>query len=89
MDMIDFNDYNFVLTRLNDNKQIFCLVIKFIEWNEDGTFKSIHDRPAVGRSIITDPGPFGAYRWMTTVITEIVKDNEFKTLNSTYILHKK
>jgi hypothetical protein len=85
---IDFEKDNYVLTRLDDEKQIAASVVKFIEWNEDGTGKSSHDEPAVGRSIIAGPMIGGNYKWMTTVITEIISENEFKTKNSTYTLHK-
>lgn len=85
---IDLEQHNFVLTRLEDGKQIPCGVVKFIEWKDDGTFKAAHDMPAVGRSIIADPGPYGMYQWMTSVITEVISDNKFKTKNSTYELHK-
>ncbi len=85
---IDLAKDNYVLTRKEDNKQITGAVVKFIEWQEPGgKFKSEHDFPAVGRSIIIDPGPYGTYKWMTTVITEIISDTEFKTHNSTYLLH--
>lgn len=85
---LDLSKDNYVLTRLEDGKHIPCGVVKFIEWNEDGTFKGAHNDPAVGRSIIADPGPFGTYQWMTSVITEVISDNKFKTKNSTYELHK-
>ena len=85
---IDFTKDNYVLTRLDDEKQIAAYVVRFIEWNENGTFKSVHDEPAVGRSIIADPMIGGNYKWMTTVITEIISENTFKTKNSTYTLKK-
>jgi hypothetical protein len=85
---IDLAKDNYVLTRLEDNKQITASVIKFVEWNEDGTGKSSHDEPAVGRSIIANPLVGGNYAWMTTQITEIINENTFKTKNSTYTLHK-
>jgi len=85
---IDLEKHNFVLTRIDDGKQIPCGVIKFIEWKDDGMYKASHDTPAVGRSIIADPGPYGMYQWLTSVITEVVSENEFKTKNSTYTLHK-
>ena len=78
----------YILTRIDDEKQITASVIKFIEWNEDGTGKSSHDEPAVGRSIIANPLIGGNYKWMTTQITEIISENEFKTKNSTYTLKK-
>jgi hypothetical protein len=85
---IDLKEHNFVLVRENDNYQVPGTVIKFIEWNENGTFRLAHDEPAVGRSIIIDPGPYGGYRWMTTTITEVVSPTQFKTQNSNYNLYK-
>jgi hypothetical protein len=85
---IDLTTDNYVLTRLEDNKQITASVIKFIEWNEDGTGKYVHDEPAIGRSIIVDPVNGVIYKWMTTQITEIISVTKFKTKNSTYTLHK-
>lgn len=85
---MDLTVHNFVLQRVDDNKQMPCAVVKFIEWNEDGTFKALHDEPAVGRSIVVDPSSYGMHQWMTSAITEIVSSNEFKTQNSTYKLHK-
>jgi hypothetical protein len=78
----------YILTRIEDDKQIKASVIKFMEWNEDGTGKSSHDEPAVGRSIIANPLVGGNYAWMTTQITEIINENTFKTKNSTYTLNK-
>jgi hypothetical protein len=61
----------------------------WIEWNEDGTFKELHDEPAVGRSLILDPQRI-SYTWMTTTITEILEQKEnyikFATTNSIYEL---
>jgi hypothetical protein len=63
----------------------------WIEWNEDGSGKALHESPAVGRSFVLDiNGPF-LYAWMTTDVTEIISESdtqiEFKTKNSTYILN--
>lgn len=85
---IDLAKDNYVLTRIDDGKQITASVVQFIEWNEDGTGKSAHDTPAVGRSIIADPMIGGNYRWMTSIITEIISEDTFKTKNSTYKLRK-
>jgi hypothetical protein len=61
----------------------------WIEWNEDGTFKELHDEPAVGRSLILDPQRI-SYTWMTTTVTEILEQKEnyikFATTNSIYEL---
>ena len=87
---MDISKHNYVLTRLEDNKQITASTINFIEWNEDGTGKSSHDDPAIGRSIIADGWGLQVltYKWMTTPITEIISETKFKTKNSTYTLHK-
>jgi hypothetical protein len=85
---IDLETHNFVLIREEDNKQIPGSVIKFIEWNENGTGKASHDTPAPGRSIVVDPIVGGSYVWLTSEITEVISDTKFKTLNSTYTLHK-
>jgi hypothetical protein len=64
----------------------------WIEWNEDGTFKELHDEAAVGMSLILDPQAF-QYTWMTTSITEILEQKEnyikFATKNSIYELWQK
>jgi len=61
----------------------------WIEWNEDGTFKELHDEPAVGRSLILDPQRM-SYTWLTTTVTEILEQKEnyikFATTNSIYEL---
>ena len=85
---MDLETDKYILTRLDDGKQINASVIKFIGWNENGIGGVIHDEPAVGRSIIADPMIGGNYKWLTTQITEIISETEFKTKNSTYILKK-
>jgi hypothetical protein len=59
--------------------------VKWFEWNDEGRFKSKHDEPAVGRSLIMSP--FNQFfTWQTTSITEIVEEREdyikFKTRKS-------
>ena len=65
--------------------------VMWLEFNEDGTFKSKHDEPAVGRSLIMSPFNM-FFTWQCTSLTEIVEQREnyikFKTLNSTYELWK-
>ena len=85
---IDLTKDNYILTRLEDNKQINATVIKFVEWKENGISKSMYDTPTIGRSIVVDPTRLGNFRWLTTPITEIISENEFKTKNSTYKIHK-
>ena len=63
--------------------------IKWLEFNEDGTFKQEFDEPAIGRSLLMSP--FNRFfTWQTTTITEIIEQREdyikFKTENSNYEL---
>jgi hypothetical protein len=67
--------------------------VKYVEWNEDGTFKEAHSEPLIGRSVIVNP-QYLNYTWLTTPITEILEESEegtylkFKTKNSDYELFK-
>lgn len=65
--------------------------IMWLEFNENRTFKSKHDEPAIGRSLIMSPFNH-FFTWQCTSLTEIVEQTEdylkFKTLNSTYELWK-
>lgn len=63
----------------------------WLEFNEDGTLKEKHDKPAIGLSLLMSP--FNQFfTWQTTIITEIVEQREdyvkFHTENSTYELFK-
>jgi hypothetical protein len=87
-DFILTKDYNYILTRLNDGLVKRGDVIKYVEWNEDGTAKEMHDDIVIGRSLILEPRM--SYTWLTTVITEVVEQRDgyakFKTENSLYEL---
>ena len=86
------NEFNWNLIREGDSLTKKSKDIKWLEFNEDGTFKAKHNKPAVGRSLMMSP--FNRYfTWQTTPITEIVKERfdgyiKFKTENSTYELSK-
>lgn len=84
---IDLTKHNYVLVRENDNKQILGRDVKFVEWNEMGSCKEIHETPAIGMSIVVDMR-VGNYKWLTTQITEIVSETKFRTKNSVYNLYK-
>lgn len=78
------------LMRENDNKVLQGKTIQYVEWDEDGRFKSFHDEPKVGRSIMVDPHHF-SFTWLTTEIKSFSKDGDkvtFTTSNSNYILEK-
>jgi len=82
-------EFNWKLVRERDGLTKQSKGIKWLEFNEDGRFKSKHDEPAVGRSLIMSP--FNRFfTWQTTTVTEIVEQREgyikFKTKNSDYEL---
>jgi hypothetical protein len=85
------NQFNWKLVREHDGLTKQSKDIKWLEWNEEGRFKSKHDEPAVGRSLLMSPFTF-SFTWETTPVTEIVEYNEnelkFKTKNSVYTLTK-
>ena len=87
------NKFNWKLVRERDGLTKESKEVKWLEWNDEGRFKSEHEEPAIGRSLIMSP--FNQYfTWQTTSITEIVDISEdssyikFKTGNSIYELYK-
>jgi hypothetical protein len=82
-------DAGWRLVRQADNLTKTSEQVMWIEWNEDGSFKSKHEQPAVGRSLLMSP--FNQYfTWQTTPITvlhEVTDDCvKFDTGNSEYEL---
>jgi hypothetical protein len=89
--MIEMNEpFNWKLSREGDGLVKKSTDIKWLEWNEDGTFKSEHSEPAIGRSLLMSP--FNRYfTWQTTQIIAFKPiDNGFifVTKNSNYTLTK-
>jgi hypothetical protein len=85
------NEFHWKLIRERDGLLKQSKEVMWVEFNEEGRFKSKHDEPAVDRSLIMSP--FNQFfTWQTTTITEIVeqRDNyvKFKTQNSNYELIK-
>ena len=85
------NEFNWKLVRERDGLTNQSKEVMWVKWNDEGRFKSKHDEPAVGRSLMMSP--FNRYfTWQTTTVTEIVEQREdyikFKTGNSTYELSK-
>jgi hypothetical protein len=65
--------------------------VKWIEFNEAGTFKKAFKAPKKGRSLLMSP--FNAFfTWQTTDVVKIIEKTEtmvhFKTKNSEYKLSK-
>jgi hypothetical protein len=75
------------ITRTRDGLTKQGNVIDWVEWNEDGTFKTKHDNIEISCSLVLDFN-MGTFKWMTTRITEILENKEnyikFNTENSTY-----
>ena len=89
---LDTEEPKYKLVRERDNLTKQSARVMWVEFKEDGTFKSKHDEPAIGRSLIMSP--FNQFfTWQTTIITEIVEERDdyikFKTQNSTYELYGK
>jgi hypothetical protein len=83
--------HNWKLVRERDGLTKQSKGIKWVEWNENGTFKEQFEEIGLNRSLIMSPfNDF--FTWQTTTITEIVeqRDNyiKFKTKNSNYELFK-
>ena len=88
---LDTEELKYRLVRERDNLIKESARIMWIEFNDEGRFKSKHDEPAIGRSLIMSP--FNQFfTWQTTPITEMLEEREdyikFKTENSNYELWK-
>ena len=82
-------EFNYKLVRERDGLTKQSKEVMWVEWNDDGTFKSKYDEPLIDRSLLMSP--FNqSFTWQTTTITEIVEQRDgylkFKTGNSTYEL---
>ena len=84
-------EFNWMLVRERDGLTKQSNGIKWLEWNEDGSFKEQFEEVTIGRSLLMSP--FNqSFTWQTTNVTEIVEQREdyikFKTENSNYELFK-
>lgn len=80
---------NYKLVRERDGLTKQSQDIMWLEFDENGKFKSKHKEVAVGRSLLMSP--FSQFfTWQTTDIVEIIEQREdyikFKTTNSIYEL---
>ena len=85
------NEFKWKLVRERDGLTKQSKAIKWLEWNDEGRFKTEHDKPDIGYSLIMSP--FNQFfTWQTTSITEIFEQREdyvkFNTQNSVYELFK-
>ena len=82
---------NWKLVRERDGLIKHSVDVIWIEFNEDGRGKELHETPAVGLSLIMHPFNI-FFTWQTTQITELLECSEnyikFRTKNSDYELIK-
>ena len=57
--------------------------IEFVEFDKNNRGKDIHMSPKVGYACIVNRTLL-SYHWMTSIITEVISQTEFKTKNSHY-----
>ena len=85
------NEFNWKMIREHDGLTNQSKDIKWLEWNEDGSFKEQFEEVTIGRSLLMSPLNH-SFTWQTTTVTEIVEQREdyikFKTGNSNYELFK-
>lgn len=90
LDLLEI-EINWELVRERDSLTKHSEKVMWLEWTEEGRFKSKHDEPSIGRSLIMSPFN-SSFTWQTTPITEIVEQKEnylkFKTENSVYELFR-
>ena len=82
-------DHNYKLVREKDQLINTSRDVKWLEFDENGRYKTDYPDIAIGRSLLMSP--FNAFfTWQTTLVTEIVEQREdyikFKTNNSNYEL---
>src|SRR5210317_1598547 len=88
---VDIESYNWKLVRESDGLINQSKEVLWLEFDDEGRFKSKHNKPAIGRSLLMSP--FNQFfTWQTTTVTAIIEEREdyikFKTENSTYELWK-
>ena len=79
----------YTLIRERDKLNKVSKKVKWIDWNQDRSYKGEEETPRIGLSLLMSP--FNrTFTWQTTTITEIVESREgyikFKTENSVYEL---
>ena len=75
------------VTRIEDGKEFRTEDYKFVVFNEKGQGKEMIDNPQLGTSLILPPYN-ASYSWMTSTITEVIDDYNFKTKNSNYEIER-
>lgn len=81
-------DKRYTLIRERDSFTVKASNIAWVEWQDNGTSKSLHSDVKIGRSLLLDPSIY--YTWLTTTVVEIMEESKdsikFRTKNSIYEL---
>jgi hypothetical protein len=81
--------FAYKIVRTSDGLTKYGNNLKWIEWNEDGTFKESHNGIGIGRGLVVD-FLYGNFEWMTTQVESYTNNDEtitFNTKNSTYTIY--
>lgn len=88
---VDIEGYSWKLVRERDGLTNQSKEVLWLDFDDEGRFKTKHDKPEIGLSLLMSPFT-QFFTWQTTPITEIVEKREdyikFKTQNSNYELWK-
>ena len=81
------------LKRIKDGEGFSGSLVESIAWNEDGTFKEVTgSKPTVGESMRVGTMTAGTYSsrdfWLTTPVTEIIKEEKNEEGKLTYVMFK-
>jgi len=81
------------IVRVRDGEGYQGSLVESISWNEDGTFKEVTgSKPTVGESMRVGTATAGMFSnrdwWMTTPITEIIKEEKNEEGKLTYVMFK-
>lgn len=81
------------LKRLSDGKGQSGSIVESIAWQEDGSFKEISgSKPTVGESVRVSTRSAGMLTnqdyWLTTPVTEIIKEEKNEEGKLTYMMFK-
>lgn len=81
------------LVRVSDGEGYSGSLVESIAWNEDGSFKEVTgSKPTVGESLKVGTVTAGMFTnrdfWLTTPITEIIKEEKNEEGKLTYVMFK-
>jgi hypothetical protein len=83
---------NGICTLKKENNDLFIKIstkVLWVEFDEFGKGKKIHEKIGINRSLVMSP--FNNYTWMTTLVKQVIEEKpnylKFKTENTIYELY--